>query len=143
MVKALVVSYEYHDLDVLELRVTAWNGRFGGDTKLYAGRDELTLIATALNGFPANSADNREVVLGAFGPETAGGAVRLIFYCKDRAGHASIELQIEADHRGKSVVETTTLTASVEAAAMDLFLPRLELVGQELSGSAMLRFSDI
>jgi hypothetical protein len=89
MEKVLVISYLYHDGDILQLRVRAWNGRFGGDTKLYVGRDGLTAVANELRGFPRGKDDSRETVLGAFGSDSAGGAARLSFFVKvERAMHS-------------------------------------------------------
>ena len=143
MEKVLVISYLYHDGDILQLRVRTWNGRFGGDTKLYVGRDGLNLVAKELRGFPSGKDDSRETVLGAFGPDSAGGAARLRFFCKGGAGHAFAEIQIEADSPDESRGECVTLLAAIEAAAMDVFIPELEVVGRTLSGTATLRFSDL
>ena len=140
MEKALIISYAYHDVDILELQVSAWNGLFGGTTKLYIGRDELEKIVEAMKGFPLDPWDEREVILGAFGAKFAGGAARLRFYCKDGAGHGMVEIQIERDHSGRTVSESVTMIAPIEAASIDLFLPELDLIGRQLSGSAALRF---
>ena len=42
----------YADVDIIELRVSAWNGAFGGATDLYVAVDGLSKIATELAGFP-------------------------------------------------------------------------------------------
>ncbi len=140
MERSLVISYAYHDVDILELQVSAWNGCFGGTTKLYVGRSELGSIVEAMKGFPVDPGDKREIILGTFGAGVAGGAARLRFYCKDGAGHGMIEIQIEGDHSGRTVSESVTMNASIEAASIDSFLPELTLIGEQLSGSAVLRF---
>jgi hypothetical protein len=142
MEKALIISYAYHDVDILELRVSAWNGRFGGTTSLYVGRAELGNIVETMKGFPLDPRDERQVILGAFGAKFAGGAARLRFYCKDGAGHGMVEIQIEGDHSGRTVSESVTMGASIEPASIDLFLPKLDLIGKQLSGSAALHFEN-
>jgi hypothetical protein len=140
MEKSLIISYAYHDVDILELRVSAWNGCFGGTTNLYVGRSELDTIVEAIEGFPIDPADEREVTLGGFGTHFAGGATRLRFYCKGGAGHGMVEIQIEGDPAGGTVSESVTMKAPVEAASIDLFLPEMKLIGSQLSGVAVLRF---
>ncbi len=81
----------WHDEDIFNIRVSAWNGAFGGATELYAALGELGEIAKKLAGFPKNPADTRETALGAFGPEFAGGGASMRFYCVDMAGHAYLE----------------------------------------------------
>jgi hypothetical protein len=142
MEKALIISNAYHDVDILELRVSAWNGSFGGTTRLYVGRAEFGNIVETMKGFPLSPRDEREVILGAFGAQFAGGAVRLRFYCKDSAGHSMVELQLEGDCSGRIVTESVQMNASIEAASIDLFLPELDLIGKQLSGSAALRFEN-
>jgi hypothetical protein len=140
--KAMIISYAYHDVDILELTVSAWNGSFGGTTRLYIGRTELKNIVEAMKGFPVDPRDEREAILGAFGTEFAGGAARLRFYSKNSAGHGMVEIQIEGNRADRTVSESVTLNASIEAASVDLFLPELELIGERLSGAATLRFQN-
>ena len=87
----------YKDNDLLELRVSAWNGAFGGTADVNMGIGELEATAAQLKGFPTHPADAREVMLGSFGPKTAGGGASVRFYCIDRAGHARLESKIESD----------------------------------------------
>jgi hypothetical protein len=140
MDKALILSYAYHDIDTLELHVSAWNGCFGGATRLYVGRTELGNVVETIKGFPLNPLGEREAILGAFGAKFAGGAARFRFYCKDGAGHGMVEIQIEGDHAGRTVTQSVRMNASIEAASIDSFLPDLDLIGKQLSGSAALRF---
>jgi hypothetical protein len=142
MEKALILSYAYHDVDILELQVSAWNGCFGGATRLYVGREELGNIVEMMKGFPLDPRDEREVILGAFGAQFAGGAARLRFYCKDSAGHAVIEVHLEGDCFGRAVTESVRMNASIEPASIDSFLPELNLIGKQLSGSAALHFEN-
>src|SRR6185312_7221671 len=97
MDRCVRLAYCYHDVDIVELRVSAWNGSFGGATRLYLAQGELADTATLLAGFPVDVKDKREVTLGAFGPDCAGGAMALRFFCRDRSGHCRLHITIEAD----------------------------------------------
>jgi hypothetical protein len=96
---ALQFNYLYHDVDVIELRVTVENACFRGSADVYVGTDELAKTAAILKGFPEHSRDAREYTFGAFGPKYAGGAVRLEFYCKDMACHFAVWATIDADYQ--------------------------------------------
>src|SRR5438477_5900173 len=56
----------WHDNDVLNLRVLAWNGDFGGVAEIYEGVGDLHVAASNLRGFPNNPSDRREIVFGNF-----------------------------------------------------------------------------
>jgi hypothetical protein len=43
----------WHDNDVLNLRVSAWNGDFGGVAEIYEGVGDYTLLLPIFVGFPA------------------------------------------------------------------------------------------
>jgi hypothetical protein len=49
------------DADVAEILVTAWNGAFGGATRIYVGIGALKEVAEQLRGFPNAPTDTREV----------------------------------------------------------------------------------
>jgi hypothetical protein len=132
----LKVAYLWHDIDALELRVTAENTEFRGTADLYVGTDALLEAATTLAGFPKNHLDQREVVFGAAGKKFAGGAVRLEFYCKDMAGHAAFRATIEGDYRDQEVAENATVCVDFDPAALDEFLVELKKVETEHRGSA-------
>ena len=53
----------WHDNDVLNLRVSAWNGSFGGIAEIYEAIGDLETAASNLHGFPKNPSDKREVTL--------------------------------------------------------------------------------
>ena len=95
MEHGLRVRYLYHDSDILEVEISAFNGQFAGSTALYIGREELSLSADALRQFPNSRSDERDVTWGAFGPESAGGAMRLHFRCINSAMHVQMSAQIE------------------------------------------------
>ena len=137
MERGLRVRYLYHDNDILEVEVSAFNGRFAGAAPLYVGRDELSRSADAIRGFPASRSDEREFTWGAFGPESAGGAARLHIRCIDSALHVQVSIQIE-DADG---MESALLMAGLEPAAIDNFVPQLRQIEEELNGEAILEFS--
>jgi len=87
----------YRDNDLVKVRISGWNGTFGGAADVYIGAGQLSEIALRLRGFPGNGADVREVMLGTFDSESAGGGVRMKFYCVSAAGHCRVEAKIAAD----------------------------------------------
>jgi hypothetical protein len=141
MTRGLQVKYLYNDTDIIELRIIADNGRFCGTTNVYVSMGELPNVAEILRGFPKDSSDCRDVTLGAFGRKSAGGAVRLRFYCTDLAGHTTVEITIEADeadYARSEVAETATVIAKFEPAALDEFLKELPELEHRLSGGTTL-----
>lgn len=137
MKRGLRVQYLYHDNDILEVEVSAFNGRFAGVTALYVSRDELSQGALAMQGFPNAQSDERELTWGSFGSESAGGAVRLQIRCIDSALHVRASIQIG----NSDGTESAIVIAGLEPAAIDSFLPQLQQIEQRLSGEATLEFS--
>jgi hypothetical protein len=128
----------YKAEDLIEVRISAWNGVFGGTADVYLEIGRLEEIAARLQGFPSHPSDTREVVLGAFGPEFAGGGVSMRFHCADRSGHAYVESRIESgEKRGRST-DSAFLTLHIEAAAVDSFVDELRRLGADRSGIARL-----
>jgi hypothetical protein len=132
----LKVVYLWHDIDALELRVTAENAEFRGTANVYVGTDALLEAATTLGGFPKNHLDKREVVFGAAGKRSAGGAVRLEFYCKDMAGHAAFRATVEGDYGDQEVAENATVCIDFDPAVLDEFLVELRKIETEHRGCA-------
>jgi len=136
------LEYWYHDTDIVELRVSAWNGSFGGSTRLYLAQGELADTATLLAGFPVNIKDEREVTFGAFGPNSAGGGMALRFFCRDGAGHCQLHTTIEADYKLRdSPAERVEFLSSFEPAALDQFVEQMRILDSSLMGSAALAFA--
>jgi hypothetical protein len=131
----------WSDDDVFEVRAAAWNGQFGGTADVYVPIGGLAEIAAKIEGFPRDPSDVREIQFGAFGPERAGGAVSMRFYCKDGAGHALVEARIESDCNRTRKAQSTHLFAAVEASAVDAFAAELRRLETDLSGIALLRAS--
>jgi len=126
MDRCVCVAYRYHDVDVAELNVSAWNGGFGGSTGLWVAQGELGEAADLLAGFPANLEDTRELTFGAFGPEFAGGAMNLKFSSIDLAGHCRLHLRMESNYEHReSLAERVELLGAVEPAAVDRFVEQV------------------
>ncbi len=136
MERGLKVQYRYHDNDILEVEVSASNGRFAGATALYVNRDELGRIADVTRGFPNSRSDERELTWGAFGSQFAGGAARLHVRCIDSAMHVQVSIQIE-DAVG---MQSAVVIANLEPAAIDHFIPQLRRIEEKLGGEAALKF---
>ncbi len=129
----------YHDADVVELEVSAWNGAFAGLTRLYIGQGVLADTATLLAGFPVGLEDRRDVAFGAFGPKFASGAMNLNFSCIDGAVHCQLHLIIEADYdRQESLAQRVEMLCAFEPAALDQFVQQMRELNSSLEGSAML-----
>jgi hypothetical protein len=125
----------------LEIRVFGWNGAFGGSTAVYVPLAGLKEASTRVEGFPRHPSDKRELQFGVFGHKWTGGAVNMLFYCKDVAGHSLVEDKIESEHGVTPKAESALFFLPVEASAVDAFaadLPRLEA---DQSGTATLRAS--
>lgn len=105
----LRVEIIYADTDLNEIRVSAWNGSFGGATDIYVKIGGLTELAAKLAGFPRGPSDVREFTLGEFGREFEPGAVSMKFYCIDQAGHAYMESRIEPSAESARVWQAATL----------------------------------
>lgn len=139
MDRCLRLEYWYHDDDVVELRVSAWNGSFGGATRLYIAQGELADAAALLAGFPVNVKDERELTLGAFGPNFAGGAMAMRLSCRDGAGHCQLHTTIEADYKMRdSPAERVEFLSAIEPAALDRFVDEMRILNSSLTGSAAL-----
>ena len=128
----------YVDDHLMQIHVSAWNGAFGGAAEVYVGHGQIEQIAGKLEGFPQGVPDAREVVLGAFGSQSAGGAVNMVFYCADRAGHAYVDVRIESATDSTGKVESVTCSLPVEAAAVDSFVKELQRLSADRAGQAYL-----
>lgn len=130
----------YSDAHLLEMRVSAWNGAFGGVARVYVGLDQLQKAAATLRGFPSSLADVRELYLGAFGSKSAPGRrVAMRFYCIDRSGHPCVDSTIESEPDANSKIQSVRLLLPVEAAAVDSFIEELSRLGANRVGAALLK----
>ena len=128
----------YGDADLLKVRISAWNGAFGGVADVFVGIGGLEEASAKLKGFPKHPSDVRELMLGAFGPRFAGGGVSLRFYCADASGHAYVDTKIESETLPSRPVQYVNLSQPVEAAAVDSFVDELRQIGMRKTGIARL-----
>jgi hypothetical protein len=135
---ALRITVIWHDDDVVQLRVTGSNGRFAGQADTYVSPADFDGLPDSLVGFPSSTSDVRELELGAFGPDSAGGGVRLRFSCRDSAGHTQVEARFEGDHVGSAPPEAALVYAEFEPAAFDQFVTGLRHIARNRSGEAIL-----
>lgn len=133
----------WFDQDVIECRVTCSNGPFCGATKMYLAHDELLKAADTLAGFPSSVEDNRNIRLGAFEPDVAGGGIEMAFRCVDSAGHAVVVVRLRADGC-KSVGEpqSVSLYIPVEAGAIDSFVSKARSLDDNMGAKAYLQMAD-
>jgi hypothetical protein len=129
----------YKDVHLLQIRISAWNGSFGGTADVYVGLDQLQETATKLQRFPLDPSDVREVTFGGFGPKSAGGGVTMRFYSADRAGHTYVDSKIESGYASAGKAQSVTMTVPIEPAALDSFVKELSQLGADQAGQAYLR----
>jgi hypothetical protein len=143
MVKMMEAGFKfeeiYRDGDVLEVRVSGWNGAFGGVANVYVGIRRLDEIATLLQGFPSSITDSREFTLGAFGGEFAGGGISLRFRTCGGAAHVVVESTIEANSDSAAPRQCVVLLLPTEAAAIDSFVEELRAIDRKQTREARLR----
>ena len=113
------------DPDYLLAKVVVSDGAFAGSTRVYESYEMPLELAAELRGFPRAPGDRREYVLGSFGPKTAGGGVRLVFYTDGLAGHPVLDVQLEDEPSEVATPRTVTLRFALEAAAIDEFVRQL------------------
>ena len=129
----------WFDSGFMELRLSAWNGAFGGTADVCGAIDDFEEAATQLRGFPRNPADRREIILGNFDRKCAGGGVKMRFHCIGGAGHPYVEATIDSNRKSAGTVQTVVLSMPVEAAAVDAFVQELHRVGATRAGTAFLK----
>ena len=129
----------YRDADVLEVRVSGWNGAFGGVADIYIGSGRLGEVATLLQGFPSSVTDNREFTLGAIGGEFAGGGINLRFRTCGGAARVVVESRIEANSDSAAPRQSVVLVLPTEAAAIDSFVEELRGIDRNQATVARVR----
>jgi len=139
MEKGVQLDVMWHDHDLLEVAIAAWNGSFGGAVNVYVAIGELKETADKLKGFPRSPTYKREFVFGQFGRKL--GAVSMRFYCADRAGHAYVELKIESGTQIAGVTQSVVLSVYIEPAALDSFVEDLCRLESDKAGTACLHAS--
>ena len=131
------------DQDVVEYQVTCSNGPFGGATRMYLAHDDLSNTAQILSGFPSDIKDTRDVQLGAFEPNAAGGGIHMSFRCIDSVGHAVVLVRLRADGcRGPADPESVRLYVPVEAGSIDAFVAKARSIDETQGAKAYLHMAD-
>jgi hypothetical protein len=134
----IAIEILYSDEDVFDVKFSAGNGAFGGATRIWVEIGGLDTLADKISGFPKGPQDSRELVLGAFGREYAGGATHLRLFCIDLAGHSYIESKIESGEESAGVFQTAIVIMPVEASAIDRFVTGLRKIEKARNGTAVL-----
>jgi hypothetical protein len=119
------IALEWWSEDVAIGVISCSNGTFSGEARVYMNPDELRKLGEALNGFPKDGKDRREVELGAFEPSFAGGFVHLKFHCTDSAGPAVVDGSVRADNTSTGGPGCGEFSIPIEAAAVDRFVAEL------------------
>lgn len=138
MAPGLRFQVVWSDDDVLLVRVIGSNGDFSGQIDAYVAHGGLADAAKTIAGFPKDPTDAREVVLGRFGSEWAGGAARLQFSCVDPAGHCAVAVVLESDG-GRSAAgygaEMARFHIRFAPAALDGLVAQLPLLESHGNGA--------
>jgi hypothetical protein len=133
----------WFDQDVIQYQVTCSNGPFRGATKMYLAHDDLLKTAEALSGFPSSTTDTRDVQLGAFEPNFAGGGIAMSFRCVDSVGHAVVLVRLRADGcKGPGEPESASLYIPVEAGSIDSFVAKARSIDDTEGAKAYLHMAD-
>jgi hypothetical protein len=110
---------------------------------MYLAHDDLSKVAESLSGFPSDSRDARDIELGAFEPNAAGGGIHLSFRCVDSAGHAVVVVRLRTDGcKGPAEPESVSLYVPVEAGSIDSFVAKAQSIDNTMGGNAYLRMAD-
>ncbi len=128
----------WFDNDAIEYQVVCSNGSFTGTAKMYLSHDGLQNAANILGGFPSSTTDLREVELGSFESEMAGGGIHMSFYCLDSVGHAVVFVKLRADGcKGfGSEPQLVSLYVPIEAGAVDSFVKQARSIRETKGAKA-------
>lgn len=118
--------------DPPKLRVVAADGTFAGVVELWSGAERISDFANTLQGFPARPGDRREVELGSFDRNYAGGAARLTFEAAGLSATPEVIARLEDASRERLV----TVRLRLEAAAVDDFVTDLRALADALEREA-------
>jgi len=133
----------WFDQDVIEYQVTCSNGPFRGATRMYLAHDDLFKTGETLSGFPSNMRDTRDIELGAFAPNVAGGGIHMSFRCVDSVGHAVVLVRLRSDGcRGPDEPESACLYIPVEAGPIDSFVAKARSIDNSKGAKAYLHMAD-
>jgi len=132
----------WSDQDVVQCQVTCSNGPFRGSTRMYLAYDDLLKAAETLNGFPQNTKDSRDLQLGAFVPNLAGGGISMHFRCVDSVGHAAVLVRLRSEGCiGPDEPESVCLYIPVEPGSIDSFVTKARSLDDTMGGKAYLQMT--
>jgi hypothetical protein len=123
-----------------EYRIEASNGEFSGAVYIYAELGSAPRWAQALDGFPCNATDTRQLSCGWLGaPARAGGLVELRFSCTDPSGHAVLDIALCGELPvGGAPQERAQFRIKISAAGVDQLVKQLQSFSVELESIAHL-----
>jgi hypothetical protein len=127
----------YLDDELIEVRVSASNGRFSGVVDCYEGRGGLVRLADAVRGFPGSSQDQCEVKLGCLDSKSAGGGARFVLAKKDPTGHCVALVLLRSDEDDRS--EVAEFNLPFLPGDLDAFVRELEAMREVVGAQAVLR----
>ncbi|HEX5701659.1 MAG TPA: hypothetical protein VFX97_00400 [Pyrinomonadaceae bacterium] len=133
----LIITVWDRDPDYLGIDIRATNERYSGTARLYAGINAMSELADVITGFPTTPHDEREYVFGTQKPGFAGGFCSLQFRCTDGVGHAHVEIMMQDDATYHEPANAS-FGFPVTAAGIDLFVPKLRQIDQNLLNEAEL-----
>ncbi len=125
------------DPDYLYIEIFASSDRFSGATSVFSGDEQFKEFAEVIAGFPTSLTDQRSYVFGTKEKGFAGGYCALRFFCRDRAGHAAVDVELEDDDVSYSEA-SVRFTIPVLPSSIDEFVRRLRQVQEARSGEASL-----
>ena len=131
------IEVTWGDEHVLQLEVSASNGVFAGRVEAYGALDIAAQWAAALEGFPRDRDDCREVSTGASSDEYAGGGASLRFVVRDASGSSAVLVRLRASDMVRPVA-SAEFTIAVEAAAVDRFVAELRAMSTDVGQRAVL-----
>jgi hypothetical protein len=133
----LVISVVYADDDLIAIEITASNGIFAGTVRAYAGLDAPARWADALAGFPTRRDDSRDLEIGTFADDEAGGGAALRFAVVDGAGRCTLALRLRSDPAPDGPA-SAAFTMRIEPAAVDAFVLALRAMSAAAGSQAVL-----
>jgi hypothetical protein len=131
------IEVTWGDEHMLQLEVSASNGVFAGRIEAYDALDVAARWAAALERFPRDADDCREISTGALADEYAGGAATLRFMVRDKAGHCAVRVKLRASDLVRPIA-FAEFAIEVEAAAVDRFIAELRAMSTEVGQRATL-----
>ena len=132
----------WEDESLLEIRISATNGKFSGETECYTSRAEIAELGSALNGFPVSPDSKVEFKTGG-NPNLS--FFSLNFYCADSLGHVSVRVRINHNENYSSdEIErySVEFDLRVEPSHIDRFVTLLDQVVKEELGSVTAELGD-